>query len=65
MENSIRIGHWVINLTNVAYVTYENQKLYIHFCAPKGEQSMFLTLDGKGARVVWEYFSKNVPVAFD
>ncbi len=65
MEKSIRIGHFVINLQNVAYVSYENGNAYVHFCAPKGEQSMFLTFDGAGAETIWKYFSENVQMSFD
>ena len=57
--NVIRIENHIINLDNVAYVTRNENRVVVTFCAAKSESSLHLAFRGADADQLWDYFTKN------
>jgi hypothetical protein len=57
--NCIRIENHIINLDNVAYVTRNDNRVVVTFCAAKSESSLHLAFRGADADQLWDYFTKS------
>jgi hypothetical protein len=57
--NFIRIENHIINLDNVAYVTRNDNRVVVTFCAAKSESSLHLAFRGEDAAQLWDYFTKS------
>ena len=57
--NFIRIENHIINLDNVAYVTRNDNRVVVTFCAAKSESSLHLAFRGADADQLWDYFTKS------
>jgi hypothetical protein len=57
--NFIRIENHIIHLDNVAYVTRNENRVVVTFCAAKSESSLHLAFRGPDADQLWDYFAKN------
>ena len=60
--NFIRIENHIINLDNVAYVTRNDNRVVVTFCAAKSESSLHLAFRGADADQLWDYFTKSTTV---
>ena len=52
--NFIRIENHIINLDNVAYVTRNDNRVVVTFCAAKSESSLHLAFRGADADQLWD-----------
>lgn len=60
--NFVRIENHVINVDNVAYVTRNDNRVVVTFCAAKSESSLHLAFRGADGQQLWDYFTKNTTV---
>jgi hypothetical protein len=57
--NFIRIENHIIKLDNIAYVTRNDNRLVVTFCAAKSQSSLHLAFRGAGADQLWDHFTKS------
>ncbi len=57
--NFVRIENHTISLDNLAYVTRNENRGVVTFCAAKSESSLHLAFRGPDADQLWDHFGKN------
>jgi hypothetical protein len=63
--NFIRIENHIIKLDNIAYVTRNDNRVVVTFCAAKSESLLHLAFRGADADQLWDYFAKNTTAILD